>query len=54
MRRFRKNVNTSVRFQENFTPTLTKTMTYKVIESKVKNQILEKIISALPLKTALP
>lgn len=31
MRRFRKNVNASVRFQENFTPTLTKTMTYKVI-----------------------
>ena len=31
MRRFSKNVNVGVRFQENFTPTLTKTMTYKVI-----------------------
>ena len=31
MRRFCKNVKDSVRFQENFTPTLTKTMTYKVI-----------------------
>lgn len=31
MRRYRKNVNVGVRFQENSTPTLTKTMTYKVI-----------------------